>query len=76
MSNSSFTGNSALKWYLLGDPADIATIEIAFLNGVRNPTVESAQADFNMLGIQMRGFFDFGVAFQEYRGAIAMKGEA
>jgi hypothetical protein len=25
--------------------------------------------DFNQLGIQYRSFFDWGVAFQDYRGA-------
>lgn len=75
LQNASFTGNSALKWYLLGNPNDLAVIETAFLNGVERPTVESAQADFNQLGIQMRGFFDFGIALQEYRAGVAMKGE-
>ncbi len=40
-------------------------IEVAFLNGQQMPTVESADADFNTLGIQMRGYHDFGVAKQE-----------
>jgi hypothetical protein len=39
------------------------------------PTVESADADFNTLGIQMRGYHDFGVAKQEPRGGVKMKGE-
>lgn len=76
LSNSLFTGNSALAWYLIGPPQDIATVEVAFLNGVERPTVESAQADFNQLGIQMRGIFDFGVTKQEYRGGAKSKGEA
>lgn len=76
MANAAYSGSSSLKWYLLADPADMPVIEVAFLNGVQRPTVESAQADFNQLGIQFRGFFDFGVAKQEYRGGVAMKGEA
>ncbi len=67
---------SALKWYLLADPMDIATAEVVFLNGQETPTVETADADFNTLGIQMRGVFDFGVAKQDWRGGVAMKGEA
>jgi hypothetical protein len=27
--------------------------------------VEQAEADFNVLGVQMRGYFDFGVAKAE-----------
>jgi hypothetical protein len=76
MSNASYTGYSAKKWYLLADPNDIPVIEVAFLNGVQRPTVESAQADFQQLGVQFRGYFDFGAALQEYRGGVAMKGEA
>jgi hypothetical protein len=75
MANSAYTGYSAKKWYLLADPQDMPVIEACFLNGVQRPTVESAQADFNQLGIQFRGYFDFGVALQEYRGGVAMKGE-
>ena len=51
-------------------------IEVAFLNGVKRPTVESADADFNVLGIQMRGFFDFGVSLQDHRGGVKSKGES
>jgi len=75
LQNAAFTGYSALKWYLLANPDDMAVLELAFLNGVDRPTVESAQADFNVLGIQLRGFFDFGFGLQEYRAGVAMKGE-
>jgi len=74
LSNASLTGNSSTAWYLLADPSVLSTIEVAFLNGVEAPTVETADADFNLLGIQMRGFHDFGVAKQEYRGGVKMAG--
>ena len=76
LSNAAYTGASAKAWYLLADPNDMPVIEAAFLNGQERPTVESADADFNMLGIQMRGYHDFGVALQEPRGGVKMKGEA
>jgi hypothetical protein len=38
------------------------------------PTVETAEADFSVLGIQMRGYFDFGVALQDWRGGVKMAG--
>lgn len=75
LGNTNFTGASAKKWYLLADPNDTPTIEAAFLNGQETPTVETADADFNVLGVQMRGYHDFGVELQEPRGGIAMKGE-
>jgi len=75
LQNSAFTGFSAKKWYLLANPNDMPVIEACFLNGVERPTVEQAQANFDTLGIQVRGYFDFGVELQEYRGGVAMKGE-
>jgi hypothetical protein len=59
LSNALFTGNSAKAWYLLADPSDLPVIETAFLNGQEAPTVETSDADFNMLGIRMRGYHDF-----------------
>jgi hypothetical protein len=76
LANTSYTGNSAKAWYLLAEPGDLPTIEVAFLNGQEAPTIETADADFNVLGIQMRGYHDFGVALQDPRGAIKSKGEA
>jgi hypothetical protein len=52
-------------WYLLADPADLPVIEVAFLNGQESPTIETAEADFNVLGVQMRGYHDFGCALQD-----------
>lgn len=74
LSNANMSGYSTTAWYLLADPMDVATIEVAFLNGQRSPTVESADADFNVLGIQMRGYFDFGVSKQDYRGGVRANG--
>ena len=70
LSNSTLTGYSATSWYLLANPAELATIEVAFLNGIETPTVEQADADFNVLGIQMRGYFDFGVAKQDAKAGV------
>lgn len=61
-------------WYLLADPHTLPVIEVAFLNGQEQPTIESAEADFNVLRIQMRGFHAFGVKKQDPRGAIKMMG--
>jgi hypothetical protein len=76
LSNSHYTGNSSKAWYLLADPNDLPVIEVAFLNGQESPTIETAEADFSVLGVQMRGFHDFGIAMQDPRAGIKAKGEA
>jgi phage major head subunit gpT-like protein len=75
LANAQYTGNSAKAWYLLADPNDLPVIEVAFLNGQESPTIETAEADFNMLGVKMRGYHDFGVALQDPRGGVKAKGE-
>jgi phage major head subunit gpT-like protein len=64
--------SSTSTWWLCADPADLPTMEVAFLNGQRQPTVEQAEADFDVLGIQVRGYFDFGVSKGESRAAYRM----
>ena len=76
LGDSNYTGYSALAWYLLCDPAILATAAMCFLNGQQSPTIESADADFNTLGIQLRGYHDFGVNFSEYRAGVKSKGES
>jgi len=76
LSNSSYTGYSTTAWYLLADPQELAISEVAFLNGRQEPVVESADAEFNTLGIQFRGYHDFGVGIQEYRAGVMSKGAA
>jgi hypothetical protein len=75
LSNSHYTGHSSKAWYLLSDPNDLPVIEVAFLNGQESPTIESAEADFSVLGVQLRGYHDFGCALQDPRGGVKSKGE-
>jgi hypothetical protein len=63
---------SATTWWMVMNPADLPCMEVAFLNGQRTPTVQQADADFNQLGIQVRGFFSYGVAKAEGRAAYRM----
>lgn len=57
-------------WYLLADPRELPVAVVGFLDGKEMPTVESAEADFNVLGIQFRGYHDFGCALAEYRAGV------
>ncbi|HVK14326.1 MAG TPA: Mu-like prophage major head subunit gpT family protein [Gemmataceae bacterium] len=74
MESSALTGNSTAAWYLLASPDDVPVIEGVALNGRWEPTVETADADFNQLGIAMRGFIDVGFALFEYRGGVRSAG--
>jgi hypothetical protein len=76
LGNASFAGASSKAWYLFADPNRLPAMEVAFLNGIDRPTVEKTDADFNTLGVQFRGYIDFGVREQDHRGAVKMKGEA
>jgi len=76
IANTSYTGYTSTGWGLFADPRDVPVIEMAFLYGNESPTVEQADADFNTLGIQMRGFYDFGCNTQDYRGGVWSKGAA
>ena len=74
LSDTTITGNSAVKYYLLADPNDVPVIEVAYLNGQQTPYVETADVDFNRLGIQMRSYWDWGVRRQDPRGGVQSSG--
>lgn len=76
LSNSAYTGYSTTAWYLLADPRDMSTIEVVFLDGKETPFIEEARAEFDTLGIQFRGYHDFGVSKHEYRAGVKSKGAA
>lgn len=70
LSLSSMSGYSATTWYMVADPNLLPAFQVAYLSGRRAPTIETADASFNTLGMQMRCYFDFGVAQVDYRGAV------
>lgn len=67
---------SSIEWWLLADPRAVAAIQVAFLNGVDRPTVQTSEFDFDKLGLSMRGYFDFGCSMMEYRAGVRSKGTA
>jgi hypothetical protein len=74
ISNTAYTGATSIGYWLLANPMEMAVIEIAALNGRLEPQVDTAEADFNTLGVQMRGYSDVGVTLQEYRGGVYADG--
>lgn len=77
LSDSAYTGYSTTAWYLMGDPGMGAPVVVSFLNGQETPTVESADADFDTLGVQFRGYHDFGCDLGDgYLNSVMSKGAA
>lgn len=77
LSDSAYTGSSLTAWYLFRAPnSSMAPVVVSFLDGVQTPTVESSDADFDQLGIQFRGYHDFGVDMFETLAGIKSKGAA
>src|SRR5574344_1427012 len=54
LGNSAYEGASQTGWYLFGDPRTVDTWEIGYLKGIRTPTVERGEAEFNTLGLWFR----------------------
>ena len=76
LSDDEFTGHSSTAFYLLGNPALRPAMVASFLDGQESPTVETADANFDTLGIDMRGFHDFGCDQAEYLAGVKSKGAA
>ena len=74
LNNANVAGGSAAHWFVLANPMDLAVIETVFLYGKETPTVETAEADFSTLGIQMRAYHDWGMKLQEYRAGVYSDG--
>ena len=75
LSNSNYANFSLTGWYTASAPSDPAcAFGLSFLNGVETPIIETSQADFSVLGLQMRGVLDFGVALLDPAGAVLSAG--
>jgi phage major head subunit gpT-like protein len=74
LNNDNYVGKSGTAWWLLAPPEILASAAMCFLDGVQNPTIESADADFNTLGISLRGYHDFGGAMSEHRASVKSTG--
>lgn len=63
-------------WYGIADPNSGYTLcKVFFLNGQRMPTLRRSESSVGEpLGIVMDGYFDFGVAFPEWRAAVCNDG--
>lgn len=69
---SQFLGAGTAYWLF---NSAFPLVDVAFLNGRTTPVVDTAEADFNQLGIQMRCYFDYGAAAGELKAAVYSTGE-
>jgi len=71
---AAITGQSSTKWWLFADPSVRAAIAVAFLNGQRLPTINSADTEFSTLGMQWRGYLDVGFGMEDPVAAVQVNG--
>lgn len=64
---------SGTRYYMFADPAQNPVLEVAFLNGVQTPFLDSEEA-FTQDGMKWKIRHDFGVAAVGWRGAITNAG--
>lgn len=71
---NAISGQSDTAWFLFSDPNVLAAIVIGFLNGQSTPTIESDDTPFETLGMQWRGYLDFGLGFEDPVGSLKSAG--
>jgi phage head maturation protease len=64
---------SAAAWYMAANPNIADTIEVTYLRGQEEPTLET-DVPFDRLGMDFRIFFDYGVTVLDSRGMFKNPG--
>lgn len=64
---------SAAAWYLAADPNIADTVEVTYLRGQEEPTLET-DIPFDRLGMDFRIYFDYGVTLLDSRGMFKNPG--
>lgn len=62
-------------WWVCASPDDVPTVEVLYLMGKSEPTIEQARLDFDSLGMQFRGVHDFAAALVEPRASVKAAGK-
>ncbi|WP_338134897.1 prohead protease/major capsid protein fusion protein [Paenibacillus alvei] len=65
---------SPTAWYLSADPSAVDTVEVTYLRGREEPTLETHVA-FDRLGMEFRIYFDYGVTVLDSRGLYMNAGK-
>lgn len=66
---------SDIKWALATDSANLDTVELGLLNGRDAPVIEVGEV-FDVLGMKVRNYIDFGVKAIDWRGLLKSNGVA
>lgn len=61
-------------WYLAAAPGILPSVEVTYLNGREEPTMES-HVSFDTLGMKWRIYMDFGVNLLDFRGLLKSTGK-
>lgn len=67
--------SSAIRYYLVADPARLEGLEFAYLQGAEGPQTET-RAGFEVDGVEVKVRLDFGAGFNDYRGWYQQPGSA
>lgn len=74
ISDARLDAASAKEWYLAANPNIHDTIEVSYLNGVQEPTIER-QDGWKVDGVEFKVRIDAGVKALDYRGLAKDEGE-
>lgn len=64
---------SGLAWRLFCDPAEVACLMVAYLNGADGPQVEQ-KLGWDVLGLEIRAVLDVGFGLNDFRGTYLNPG--
>jgi hypothetical protein len=77
LNNTNFHASATqVAWWLYGNPKQVDTCEVAFVNGRQTPVIEQYNDAPNRLALTYLCYLDFGVAPVGYRGIYKVKGSA
>ncbi len=77
LSNTNYTGYSTTAWYLTGNPANVDTVEVAFLNGRQTPVLQyfnQQQMGIDVIAIGFRVVQDAVAKALDWRGMVKLAG--
>jgi hypothetical protein len=74
MNGEALSNQDTDQWYMFCNPAVFAALHVGFVGGRRVPVIESAETDFDTLGMQWRSYLDFGTGYGDSKAAVKSAG--